>query len=174
MEHSEKIQLIASKTMNKSSSNCLAMLLKLAEIKGFNSLGHLRKKDGTYSSNTNVLDHIINSILPKDIPPGRDEFLALLKEAKFDKNCVQNTNVRSEAVSELKPFVFASPKIPDDHTQVRVFAEEEALPNQPKKTYVKRLSPVQQKFLRLAREKSARKRNAPQKYSPSPISRKKK
>jgi len=171
MEHSEKIHLKIKKHNEIDLFNALSILLKLAQIKGFNSEGNLRGHDGNYVANTNVIEHILNSFLTKDVPNGRSEFFRLLKDADVNNNHIRNANVRTESSNKLKPFVFQAPKIDPDDAQVREFREvipeTSELTQTPKihssktKTYVKRYTPL--------RPPSTRQKTATKRFSPSQV-----
>ena len=83
----------------------LTMALKLARIGGFNDLLNIRRQDGSFNSNSNII-RLLNLTQTKVRSyDGVDELILLLKEAEIPPDYIINENIRArlERLQTIKP-----------------------------------------------------------------------
>lgn len=73
----------------------IGIVLKLAEIKGYNDKFQIRNTDGRYLPNSDVITLVLHSISQGRSLEGLREFAALLKEANVNPEFITNENVRA-------------------------------------------------------------------------------
>src|SRR5690349_11055664 len=73
----------------------LSIVLKLAEVKRYNNHLEIRRRDGTFMQNTDLIALLLQAVTPGRILLGQQEFVDLLREARVDPELVANLNIRS-------------------------------------------------------------------------------
>lgn len=119
MENFEKVTLMPTeneKTMVGRSPDKLVriikLILKLARIDVYNEEGHIKSKNGGYSSNSDMARLTIQAMTFSLLFIGEDDFINLLYEAKIYPYKLINENYRANLAKLYKNVPNTKPKDP--------------------------------------------------------------
>lgn len=70
------------------------IIMKLASIRGYDAQGHIRRKDGSYMEDTEVIPLVLYAVTKDKLMLGMREFVELLIEAGVTEDDVLNENLR--------------------------------------------------------------------------------
>ncbi|KAI1291115.1 hypothetical protein HDE_07692 [Halotydeus destructor] len=83
----------------------LKIIMKLAAVKGYNDLDHIRLEDGSYMRGSDLVPLLMHALSPGRIVVGLSEFVQLLHYANVEPELIVNETVRSmlEKLSGTRP-----------------------------------------------------------------------
>jgi len=159
MEYTDKLTVTPMETKKRTVLTNTAKLLrlikivlKLANVNGYDDEGRVRTKDGTIINGSSVVVLLNHAMNYGHALIGETEFIQLLKEANVDPDLIVNDNVRSKLIGVqdiTKPqkttvTTYIEPEIPEEETvdepepveqrveKRKLPAEEETLPKHKK------------------------------------------
>ncbi|KAI1308225.1 hypothetical protein HDE_00463 [Halotydeus destructor] len=83
----------------------LRLILKLANVQGYNDLDHIRMENGSYMQGSDIVPLIMHALSPGKLITGLKEFVDLLHFAQVTPDMVINENVRAmlQKLYDAKP-----------------------------------------------------------------------
>ena len=80
----------------------LKVILKLAQIDGYDSLGRIRGQDGSFVSNSNIIHLLMHAMRTGRVLVGEAEFVKLLIEARVEPELLVNDNLKAKLVQQYE------------------------------------------------------------------------
>jgi len=89
--------------------NLVRIILKLASINGYNEREEILMDDGTYLSNTNVIELLNYALTPTKLRKGIEQFVDLLHKAGVEPSMISNNQVKQLLTQRIKRVPLQSP-----------------------------------------------------------------
>ena len=77
----------------------MKILLKLAKINGYDLVGRVRNKNGSFINNSDLLDLINDAMSHGKLLLGQIEFINLLYEANVEPDLIINENIKAKVLN---------------------------------------------------------------------------
>lgn len=80
----------------------LKIVLKIADIKGYDYMWRIKTNDGKLVENSNIINLLLHAMSPGKLLIGEKEFIELLYKANVDPDLIINDNVKVKLTSLLE------------------------------------------------------------------------
>lgn len=77
----------------------LKIVLKIADIKGYDYMWRIKRTDGKTVDNSNIINLLLHAMSPGKLLVGEKEFIDLLYKANVDADLIINDNVKAKLTS---------------------------------------------------------------------------
>ena len=143
MQHTNKVTVTRmeprKRTVLSNTERLLRLIkivLKLANVNGYDDEGRVRTKDGTIVSGSSVVVLLNHAMNYGQALIGENEFIQILKEAKVDPDLIVNENVRTKLLG-------GTPSPAPSQPVLTTYIEPENTPEEP---VVDEPEPVEQRI----------------------------
>lgn len=96
----------------------LQIVLKIANVKGYDSFLRIKGEKGNYIENSNILNLLQNATSPAKILLGQEEFINLLYQAGVEPELISNENIKFR----LMKLYETKPKQRSDNRETQIYS----------------------------------------------------
>ena len=105
----------------------LQIILKLASISAYNDHGHLKRADGSFSSDFQLIPLLVYALQRDKEVKGVDHFVDLLIKAKVPPNLITNENLKQKMIQKSGWKSQTSLEMPGNNTSETLLANDDSV-----------------------------------------------
>jgi len=94
IQHGDGIKILPKEKVRPKVLNAINLIMKLAQIQGYNMDGKIRDKNGNFLEETDLALLVSNALNQQKFLFGEDAFVDLLREAKISPDMIGNENIK--------------------------------------------------------------------------------